>query len=55
MICIDNLVKIKQIRDLCFETKTFFKKHVLWSKKFVGSDTNSLEQFADGPKGEFTE
>ena len=28
MICIDNLVKIKQIRDLCFETKTFFKKHV---------------------------
>ena len=39
----------------CFETKTSFKKHVLWSKKFVLSDANSLEQFADGPEvGEFT-
>ena len=31
------------------------RKHVFWSKKFVLSDTNSLEQFADGPEvGEFT-
>ena len=30
------------------ETKTSFKKHVFWSKKFVLSNTNKLEQFADG-------
>ena len=31
------------------------RKHVFWSKKFVLSDTNSLEQFADGPEvSEFT-
>ena len=30
-------------------------KHVFWSKKFVLSDANSLEQLADGPEvGEFT-
>ena len=39
----------------CFETKTSFKKHVFWSKKFVLSDNNTLEQFADGAEvGEFT-
>ena len=41
----------------CFETKTSFKKkkNMFWSKKIV-SDTNSLEEFADGPDvGEFTE
>ena len=32
----------------CFETKISFKKHVFWSKKFIVSDTNSLEQFVDG-------
>ena len=34
----------------CFETKTSFKKHVLWSKTIVLSNINSLEQFADGAK-----
>ena len=35
--------------NFCFETKTSFKKHVFWSKKFVVSNTNSFEPFADGP------
>ena len=30
----------------CFETKTSYKKHVLWSKKIILSDTNSFEHFA---------
>ena len=36
MIHIDNLVK-KSIKYeiFCFETKTSFKRHVFWSKKFV--------------------
>ena len=39
----------------CFETKISFKKHVFWSKKFVASDTNSFEQFVNGPEvDEFT-
>ena len=46
MIHIDNLVK-KSIKYeiFCFETKTSFKRHVFWSKKFVVSGTtvwNSL-------------
>ena len=41
MIYIANPVKIKQIRDFDFKTKTSFKKHVFGQK-------NSLEQFADG-------
>ena len=50
MIYIDNLVKVKQNETFCFETKTSYKKHKFWSNKFVLSDTNSLEQFADGPE-----
>ena len=47
--------KSSKYEIFCFETKTFFNKHVLWSKMFVLSDANSLEQFADGLKiGEFT-
>ena len=34
-------------RSSAFETKTSFKKHVLWSKKCILSYTNSLEQFVD--------
>ena len=52
------LVEIKQenwFELFCFETKTSFKKYVFWSKKFVLSDTNSLEQFANDPEvDEFT-
>ena len=33
-----------------FETKTSFKKHMFWSKEFIESDANSLEQFVDGPE-----
>ena len=47
--------KSRKYEIFCFETKTSFKKHVFWSKKFVASDTNSLEQFPDGPEvSEFT-
>ena len=36
-------------------TRSSVKKHVCWPKEFVVSDTNSLEQFADGPEvGKFT-
>ena len=34
--------------EICSETKTSFKKHVFWSKNFLLSNTNSVEQFADG-------
>ena len=47
--------KSSEYKIFCFETKTSFKKHVFWSKKSFVSDTNSLEQFADGSEvGEFT-
>ena len=47
--------KSSKYKIFCFEIKTSFKKHVFWSKRFVVSDTSSLEQFADGPEvGEFT-
>ena len=47
--------KSSKYKIFCFETKTSFKKHVFWSKRFVVSDTSGLEQFADGPEvGEFT-
>ena len=36
--------KSSKYKNFCFETKTSFKQHVFWSKKFVVSDTNSLEQ-----------
>ena len=42
--------KSSKYEIFCFETKISFKKHVFWSKKFVVSDTNSFEQFADGPE-----
>ena len=42
-------LKSSKYKNFCFETKTSFKKHVFWSKKFVISDTNSFEPFADGP------
>ena len=41
--------KSSKYENFCFETKTSFKKHVFWSKKFVVSNTNSFEPFADGP------
>ena len=50
MIYIDNLVKIKQNETFYFETKTSYKEYKFWSNKFVPPDTNSLEQFADGPE-----
>ena len=47
--------KSSKYGNFCFETKTSFKKHVFWSKKMIVSDTNSLENFADGPEvDEFT-
>ena len=47
--------KSSKYKIFCFETKTSFKKHVFWSKRFVVSDISGLEQFADGPDvGEFT-
>ena len=36
-------------------TRSPVKKHVFWSQKVIVSDTNSLEQFANGPEvGKFT-
>ena len=49
MIYIYRQSKSSKYEIFCFETKTPFKKHMFWSKKIVVSDTNSLEQFADGP------
>ena len=47
--------KSSKYEIFCFEPKNSFKKHVFFSKKFVMSDTNSLEQFADGAEAvEFT-
>ena len=42
--------KSSKYENFCFETKTSFKKHGFWSKKFFVSDTSCLEQFADGLK-----
>ena len=45
--------KSSKYEIFCFEIKTSCKKYVFWSKKFVISNTNGLEQFADG--AEFVE
>ena len=35
-------LKSSKYEIFCFETKTYFKEHMFWSKEIVLSDTNSL-------------